>query len=196
MDYLLWYSGTVHAFPCTARFYHCKKNRPFFGGCVCAFLALIIFSAVYTYFDIIPDQQQVAEVIGNLPNYYLPVIILGPALLVPLIEEILFRCFLYKSLSMKMGKIPAMLITSAIFALVHFEPHSMPQLFVLGFIFNVVYEKSGSLATAVGIHAVNNTLAIVSLLIIQPTLELQPQEETPIVQEAPAKGKSPSNHEI
>ena len=172
-----------------------KKINLFLGGCCGCFFALLIFAGIYNYFDIKPEKQQVAEIISNLPDYYLPVIILGPALLVPLIEEILFRSFLYRSLTLKMGKLPAMLIASALFAVVHFEPHSMAQLFVLGFIFNIVYEKSGSLAACVGIHAVNNSFAIIALL-FTPQIEEMQEEQTKTITEQTAPDTKKSSEYI
>lgn len=159
-----------------------------FAGVIYGFLACIALSmllkALYMLFNYEPELQQVAKNIKNLHPENLYLIILGPVFFVPLVEEILFRGFLYRSIiayfqqdvigegekysatKEKWVKILAMLVTSAVFALVHLELPAMPQLFLLGLIFNYAYEKTGSLAVAVSLHAINNLLSIVSLLLM------------------------------
>ncbi|MCM8534946.1 MAG: CPBP family intramembrane metalloprotease [Lentisphaeraceae bacterium] len=159
-----------------------------FAGVIYGFLACIALSmllkALYMVFNYEPELQQVAESIKNLHPEYLYLVVLGPMFFVPLVEEILFRGFLYRSIvayfqkdvigegenysaiKEKWVKILSMLVTSAVFALVHRELPAMPQLFFLGFIFNYAYEKTGSLAVAVSLHAINNCLSIVALFFI------------------------------
>ena len=159
-----------------------------FAGAIYGFLAFIAFNmllkALFIVFDYEPELQEVAKSIKNLHPSHLYLIVLGPMFFVPLVEEILFRGFLYRSivayfqkdvigegenysaLKEKWLKILSMLVTSAVFAIVHQELSVMPQLFFLGFIFNYAYEKTGSLGVAVSLHAINNGLSIVALLLV------------------------------
>lgn len=143
----------------------------------------MLFALFFHVIDYKPELQQVAKKIANIHPDYVYLVLLGPALFVPLVEEIIFRGFLYRSIvafsepdelnvqiendlkKLNRVKIIAMLITSAIFALAHMEIHVMPQLFILGMIFNYAYEKTGSIAVATSLHILNNLFGIVSLLI-------------------------------
>jgi membrane protease YdiL (CAAX protease family) len=151
-------------------------------GWIACILVSLCFRLLFYLFDYEPELQQVATRIAESATFYVPAILLGPALLIPLVEEILFRGFLYRSLvdfyrypsdcaqetlsevQMKKVKLTAMVVTSAIFALVHMEIHTMPQLFLLGFIFNYAYEKTGSLTVSTCLHILNNIIGIILLL--------------------------------
>jgi membrane protease YdiL (CAAX protease family) len=76
---------------------------------------------------------------------------------VPLVEEAIFRGFLYRGFRRYCGPALAIGISAAFFALVH-APNwpQMPALFVLGVGLGYLYERSGSLVTPITFHAVFN----------------------------------------
>jgi membrane protease YdiL (CAAX protease family) len=94
-------------------------------------------------------------------------------ILPPIAEEILMRGFLYTSLRKSMPKIIAALITSIIFATGHLEfGEGAPLLwaaaldtFVLSLVLVYVREKTGRIWGSMGVHALNNSVAFLTIYI-------------------------------
>ena len=82
----------------------------------------------------------------------------------PLVEELLFRGALLSALLQRWRVLPSVLITSALFALVHlagldFHWYALPQLFLLALLLAWLRLRSGSIWPAVVAHGTNNLLA-------------------------------------
>jgi membrane protease YdiL (CAAX protease family) len=83
----------------------------------------------------------------------------------PVAEELFFRGFFYRALRSKFSMIAAATIDGLLFGVIHYNFEGadalllLPPLALLGFIFCVVYEKTGSLFPVIGMHAFNNTVA-------------------------------------
>lgn len=94
----------------------------------------------------------------NVPGA-LAMLLLG-GVIAPFAEELLFRGVLYAWLRGRLGVWPAILISAAIFGVVHGEVSVGVAAGVLGAILAWVYERSRSLWPAVLIHAINNSVKI------------------------------------
>ena len=81
--------------------------------------------------------------------------------LAPIFEEALFRGVIFESVRSKSGAVSAILISAAIFGIVHLIPQQVINAFVIGIILGYVYLKTGSLWPAILIHAMNNALAYI-----------------------------------
>jgi len=85
----------------------------------------------------------------------------------PVIEETFFRGMLYNALRANMGVWPAALLSGAIFAIIHPQlPAGFPPLMVLGTLLAILREKTGSLIPSMVCHAINNTVALVFVLLV------------------------------
>ena len=84
-------------------------------------------------------------------------------LAVPFAEELFFRGVLYVWLKGRWGVWLAVLLSSAIFGIVHVDLSVGGAAFVLGIILALAYEYSNSLWTSIMIHAVNNSVKIIIL---------------------------------
>lgn len=82
----------------------------------------------------------------------------------PLAEEFIFRGYLYPVGKKYAGPFLSAMVTSAIFALMHGHPQSVPSLFVLALCLTLSYEKSGSLLVSVLMHSVFNALSVAGIL--------------------------------
>jgi hypothetical protein len=87
-------------------------------------------------------------------------LLVGGAILAPLVEEIFFRGFVFAGLRQRWNWQKAALISAGLFALVHFVPTSVIPIFILGFIFALLYQASGSIWPAILMHMLTNTLAL------------------------------------
>jgi ABC-2 type transport system permease protein len=80
----------------------------------------------------------------------------------PLCEEFIFRGLIYGGLRRSMSAPPAMLMSAAIFAVVH-PPLSMLPVFVLGLCTAWTYERSKTLLAPMLVHAHATTPFILGL---------------------------------
>ncbi len=78
----------------------------------------------------------------------------------PLCEEFIFRGLVFGGLRRSMGMAPAIVMSAALFAIVH-PPVSMAPVFVLGLVTAYAYERSRSLLAPVLVHAVYNGALLV-----------------------------------
>jgi len=89
----------------------------------------------------------------------------GLVVLPPLAEEMLFRGFLYRGLASKWPKIIAALVTSLLFAIVHFQWNVGVDVFVLSMVLIALYEKTKNLWMCVFLHAIKNGLAFLAIFV-------------------------------
>jgi membrane protease YdiL (CAAX protease family) len=83
----------------------------------------------------------------------------------PAAEEFFFRGFFYKALRSRFRVAAAAVIDGIFFGVIHYDFSGadalliVPPLAVLGFIFCLVYEQTGSLYPVIALHAINNSVA-------------------------------------
>ncbi|MBS2020855.1 MAG: CPBP family intramembrane metalloprotease [Deltaproteobacteria bacterium] len=77
----------------------------------------------------------------------------------PLCEELFLRGFLFKAYARSMPALAAAVLTGALFSFIHMDPVGFVGLWEIGFLLAVMRHKSGSLWTAILLHAVNNGAA-------------------------------------
>ncbi len=90
------------------------------------------------------------------------IIILAVAI-APLVEEFVFRFFLYGVVRRYAGRFAGLVLNSALFAVVHAHVPSAAPLFVLGACFTLAYEWSGSILVSMSMHALFNSLTLTAL---------------------------------
>ena len=81
----------------------------------------------------------------------------------PVVEEFVFRFFLYGVAKRYIGKFAGLVVNSILFAAVHGHVPSAAPLFVLGACFTLAYEWSGSILVAMTMHALFNALTLTAL---------------------------------
>ena len=100
-------------------------------------------------------------------------ILLGGAVFAPIIEEIIFRGFIFGGLTKRYGWVKAAAISSALFALIHMQPFAILPIFILGVIFAFLYQYSGSIWPAVVMHMSSNLLALSAAYLISRMPEFE-----------------------
>ena len=81
----------------------------------------------------------------------------------PMVEEFVFRFFLYGVVKRYAGRFVGLAANSVLFAAVHAHAPSAVPLFVLGACFTIAYEWSGSILVSMTMHALFNSLTLVAL---------------------------------
>lgn len=130
----------------------------------------LIISLVSIYNNIkIPGYQIQESVLPLFGTDILGLIVAGIAivLLAPLIEEVLFRGFLLRTLVNKIGIIWGSVVSALVFALLHVPWQSIIPIFILGLILNSVVIRSKSLWPAIGFHILNNAITFVIQILIE-----------------------------
>ncbi|KAK8464065.1 hypothetical protein PHAVU_011G114600, partial [Phaseolus vulgaris] len=82
-------------------------------------------------------------------------------IVIPLLEEVVYRGFLLTSLSSTMEGQQAVAISSAIFSAIHLSAQNFLQLFVIGCILGCSYSWTGNLSSSIVIHSLYNALTLV-----------------------------------
>jgi membrane protease YdiL (CAAX protease family) len=94
----------------------------------------------------------------------LPLFFFGFAVLAPIQEELLFRGFLYRGLEPGIGPWPTIVLTSAVWAVVHMQYNwfYLGEIFLLGIVFAWLRQRSGSTILTMLLHGGLNLLAVLS----------------------------------
>jgi membrane protease YdiL (CAAX protease family) len=121
------------------------------------FVAYIAFAIVFALIFGSPDQDDIAGELGPLWSQILLIVILAP-----LSEEVCFRGMLFGGFRTRLPLWAAAIGAGLVFGALHYSTGitAVPQLMVLGAIFAVVYEKTGSIWPAIIFHLINNAYAL------------------------------------
>ena len=91
------------------------------------------------------------------------VVVLGP-----IVEELIFRGFLWDRLAARFSVTVTLIVTSIAFSVIHFIPVLMPTLFLFGLSFGYVRHRYSNLSAAIVVHSLVNLVALtVSYLVLR-----------------------------
>ena len=82
----------------------------------------------------------------------------------PIVEEIVYRGLLQRSLAARVGGPSAILLVSGLFALIHLRWVELPGLFAAGLLFGLCLHRTGRLGTAILAHAAFNLTGLIAVL--------------------------------
>ena len=110
----------------------------------------------------------------NTTGWSLVLVFISLVLLPAVTEEFLFRGFLYSAIRKRLTTVWAVIITSVLFASPHLLESANGGLlwiagidtFTLSVVLCVLREKTGRLYAGMGVHAIKNTVAFVSLFLL------------------------------
>lgn len=109
------------------------------------------------------ELQEVAKRISEIKGWDRLPVFISTALLIPCVEEVIFRLGFFKSLKKHFPVWGALLLSSVLFAVIHGEPLFFVPLTGLGFIFAYAYERTNCLWVAIALHSFNNALTLIDL---------------------------------
>jgi len=137
------------------------------AGWLLMFLPLVYFVQSLTYAISGPDQspQAIVDFLMKSSGWQPKAAVFGIAVFAaPATEELIFRGCLYGILRQSGGRVPAILVSSVLFALIHGHLPSLPGLLVLAVGLALVYERCGSLWAPISMHAAFNALTIIAAI--------------------------------
>ncbi len=104
-----------------------------------------------------PGFQEANRTLNN-GSLYLKV--LTSALVVPILEELLFRGTIAGQLELFLGRIPAIVISSVLFGAMHFNVVQFVYAFLIGMLLSLAYLKSHRIWIPILAHGLTNLLVI------------------------------------
>jgi membrane protease YdiL (CAAX protease family) len=90
-------------------------------------------------------------------------IIVFAVAIAPIVEEFVFRFFIYGVIKRYFGCLAGVILSAALFAAAHAHFPSFVPLFVLGSCFAIAYEWSGSLLVSMTMHSLFNSVTLAAL---------------------------------
>jgi membrane protease YdiL (CAAX protease family) len=139
---------------------------PAVGWAALGLFSFYVFAGIYTW-AVDPDvEQTVAQDLGaDQGSFGLIAAGFMIVCVAPVAEEFFFRGFFYRALRTRYTVLVAAAIDGALFGIIHYSGSGadglliLPPLAALGFVFCLVYERTGSLFPVIALHALNNALA-------------------------------------
>src|SRR4051812_16835797 len=130
-----------------------------------AIVAVVI--PVYRLLGIDTDEvgqtaEKLADRAVHAPDVLLLVLIV--VLGAPVIEELFYRGLFLRAVERRWGRGAAIVVTSAVFAGLHFQPYDFLALFLFGVVAAVLAVRTGRLGPGIWAHLAFNLTAVVSLL--------------------------------
>lgn len=140
---------------------------------VATIVAHMVISALVPGIDFSQEQELPFEP-GSVAGIGLVLVFIGLVVMPPLVEETLFRGFIYSGLLTQLNKFKAVLVTSFLFAIAHLQFGSGNALlwaaaidtFVLSVILIYLRDATKSLAAPMLLHGLKNGLAFVILFVL------------------------------
>jgi uncharacterized protein len=86
------------------------------------------------------------------------------AVLVPIVEEVIFRGLVHRTVRTRWPLVPSAILSGIVFAAVHLDATTLVPLFMVGFVFAWSYERSGSLWGSIVPHGGLNALTLLAVL--------------------------------
>jgi membrane protease YdiL (CAAX protease family) len=143
------------------------RRAPFWRTLGWAALGMVGFWIVSGVYSVLVKTHGKQTVLQDLHAKDSTATLVAAAVLVivvaPAAEEFFFRGFFYRALRTRMGILVAASLDGLLFGAIHYSGPGtaavLPLLAVLGFVFCLVYEKTGTLFATIALHALNNTIA-------------------------------------
>lgn len=114
-------------------------------------------------FDDLEAQDPVKLLVNEKDPLVRACLVVGACVVAPVVEETMFRGYLYGVFKRYTGAFFAAFIVSLVFAVIHVKLTPLVPLWVLAMLLTWTYEKTGSLWVPIGIHALFNTATMVVL---------------------------------
>lgn len=126
-----------------------------------AYAALLLTKILVPGFN--PDQAQVNEFTSATGSARV-ISFLALVVIPPLIEEILFRGFMFPAFSKRLGVVGGALLSSLLFGLAHLQANVGVYTVVLGLLLCYMYNRTRSIIPGMALHMLNNYIAYIAIM--------------------------------
>lgn len=113
----------------------------------------------------VSQQQMVSQVLSDLPSFQRAAVALLIVVVVPFLEELLFRGAWFTRLQSQIGDRWTIALTGIAFGIFHMEtPWAVPLIALMGVMLGWLRARSGSVWPSFVLHMLNNTVAVALVL--------------------------------
>jgi membrane protease YdiL (CAAX protease family) len=125
-----------------------------------AYLLVIVHNFILMAFGLPVQGDQISSIFNSLGSPFW--LFFVGILIAPVVEEVLFRGFIFSGFRQSYGWKKAALLSSAIFALAHLQPVAFVPTFILGYVFSYLCQKSNSILPGIFLHLLTNLFGLLS----------------------------------
>jgi uncharacterized protein len=133
---------------------------------ILVFFVVVSGVALWVVSKLVPgfnaDQAQDNEFIGAAGSHH-NLALIALVLLPPVLEETIFRGFIFSAMAKRWGVVAGAVVSSAAFGLAHFQANISVYTFVLGLLLCFMYVRLKSIVPGMMLHMLNNYLAFLAL---------------------------------
>ena len=104
-------------------------------------------------------ESEMMKRAASRPYGWVP-LALAVAVVAPLIEELMFRGRMQTAFERRLGMLPGILVTTALFAVAHLAAFKLPSMILSGLVLGAAVSFTGSIWAGVILHAANNGVAV------------------------------------
>ena len=142
-----------------------ERNRRWMGTTILRFfqflplvlLASLAVNLAYEKLGIVIEPQEVIILMMRIDDPRLWVVaVFSTVVLAPLAEELVFRGVVYRFLKSRFRPELAVIVSAALFSVIHIEVSVLLPLFVLGIVLALVYEETGDIRAPILFHGIFN----------------------------------------
>ena len=131
------------------------------------FVGLLNQYLLTNFFDIEIKPQDILERFKELENSFeISIFVIGSAVIAPIYEELLFRGIIFPKLIQKTNFTIALVLSSLLFAVLHFHLSALLPLFVLSIILSITYLYTSTIWASISLHALFNLISIIAVKFI------------------------------
>jgi membrane protease YdiL (CAAX protease family) len=136
-----------------------------------AYLSYFIWNVALNFlkkfeFNIDLEEQVPLKLLNDITNkFFLTLFLFQIIVIAPIVEELVFRGYVYIVLKSKSNKNVARIVTSIIFSLLHFNVAVSVPLFVFSMCLTKAYEDSSDIREPIVMHSLFNTVGVIGALI-------------------------------
>lgn len=151
-----------------------------FLGLIMAYASQIIAATIETDLLGIKVGSENTEMIVDFARQS-PLFILVPAIVGPILEELVFRKILFGTFYKRWNFLVAVILSSLIFAVLHMDLVHTLIYFAMGVVFAFLYVKTKRIIVPILVHMLMNTIVVVTQLSIDPELLKELQEQASFI---------------
>ncbi|PGZ95337.1 CPBP family intramembrane metalloprotease [Bacillus pseudomycoides] len=139
-------------------------------GVFLALFAQVIAGTIETQiFKVKPESENTQNIIDIIKAA--PLFMIVSSIFAPILEEIVFRKILFGTLYKRYNFFIAALVSSLIFALIHFDPTHLLVYISMGLVFSFLYVKTKRIIVPIMAHVLMNTNVLLITFVLHPYLE-------------------------
>ena len=112
------------------------------------------------------EEQIPLKLLSDITNvFFLTLFIFQIIIVAPIVEELMFRGYVYRVLKSKSNKNVACIVTSIVFSFLHFNISAFIPLFVFSIYLTRACESSSDIREPIVMHSLFNTVGVIGALI-------------------------------